>query len=180
MRLFTVGHSNRTAGDFLDLLRARGIGAVCDVRAFPRSRRWPQHDGEALAASLAAAGIAYHWLGRELGGYRRSRGPSRHTSLGDSAGFRAYADHMETAGFRGGVARLLSLARERPTAFLCAEKDWRTCHRRHLADYLVAIEGLEVAHIVDRETVERHPVDVRARVADGTLVYDRGRQTRLF
>ena len=178
MKVFGVGHSNRSADAFVAILRTHGIGAVADVRAFPRSRRWPQFDGDALAAALAEAGIAYHWLGAELGGYRKSRGPSRHTSL--SEGFRAYADHMETAGFRGGVARLLAIAREAPTACLCAEKDWRTCHRRHLSDRLVALEGVEVVHLVDDATTEPHRIDPRARLVDGSLVYDRGRQARLF
>ncbi len=176
--LFTVGHSNRSTEDLVRLLQAHGIRTVCDVRAFPKSSRWPHFDREALQPVLEDAGIEYAWLGGPLGGYRKSkRADSPHTAL-DS--FRSYADHMETDEFRAGVGRLLALGREAPTAYLCAEKDWRHCHRRMISDHLVGLEGVAVAHVLAPDACEDHALDGRARVVQGRLVYDRGSQAELF
>lgn len=175
VRVYTVGHSNVDLGAFVALLEAHGIKALVDVRAFPRSRRWPHFSGDRLAAAWAD----YHWLGKELGGYRKSaHADSPHTAL--EGMWRAYADHMETAEFRAGIVRLLALARERPTAILCAERGWHDCHRRHIADHLVAIEGVETLHILDASPPSTHHVDPRARLDGTRLVYDRGRQRELF
>ena len=174
-----MGHSSREVAALLALLSGHGVGVVCDVRAFPRSRRWPQFNRESLEDALAAGGVAYHWCGKELGGYRESRrAASPHTAL-DGA-WRAYADHMESEPFRRGVARLLELARDADVAFLCAEKDWRHCHRRLIADHLVAIEEVEVRHLLDDSPPRPHRLDPRARIVGATLVYDLGRQTTLF
>ena len=67
---FTVGHSNRTADEFIDLLRPAGIGMVVDVRRLPGSRAYPQFDSENLAQSLAQAQIRYELIVR-LGGRRK-------------------------------------------------------------------------------------------------------------
>jgi uncharacterized protein (DUF488 family) len=175
VRIWTVGHSNAGIADFVALLEAHGIEALADVRAFPRSRRWPHFSGDRLSAAWAD----YHWLGKELGGYRRdvSEG-SPHIALDGM--WRAYADHMEGAEFRAGIARLLAIARERPTAVMCAERLWNDCHRRHVADHLVAIEGVEVLHITGPSPPDPHRVDPRARLDGTRLVYDRGRQRELF
>jgi len=177
VRLWTIGHSTRPSEDLLAALRAHGIRALADVRAYPRSRRWPQFDGDALRAALEGAGIAYHWLGKALGGHRKTVAGSPHVALD---AFQPYADHMGTPLFEEGVARLLALARETPTGFLCAEKDWRRCHRRFVADRLVLLDGAEVVHILDADTAEPHAIHPRVRVANGALLYDVGGQGRLF
>ena len=171
MRLFSVGHSNLALPALVALLREHGIEHVSDVRAFPRSRRYPHFDQASLAVALPDAGIAYLWLGRELGGHRTNLlSTSPHNALDEN--WRPYADHMGTAEFRTGIARL----RDATGVFLCAERDWQHCHRRHIADYLVAIEGIEVLHLPDRRP---HVADSRARIVAGGLVYDRG-QADLF
>jgi uncharacterized protein (DUF488 family) len=178
VRLWTIGHGARETEELVALLRLHDVRTLCDVRAFPRSRRHPRFDRAALEAALGDAGVAYQWLGRELGGFRA--GPataSPHVALD---AFRGYADHMEGAPFREGVARLLALARKARTAFLCAERDWRECHRRYLSDHLVALDGATVTHILDADRAEEHALHPHARVADGRLVYDAGAQRRLF
>lgn len=179
MRLLTVGHSSLRGEAFLVMLCAHRVEVLCDVRAWPRSRRWPHFDREALSAALEAVDIEYRWLGRELGGHRKEGRPdSPHTSL--EGGWRNYADHMESGLFLQGVATLLGLARDRTVACMCAEKDWRQCHRRHIADHLVALEDAAVFHITGAGSPLRHRLDVRARIADQQLVYDVGSQQELF
>jgi uncharacterized protein (DUF488 family) len=172
--VFTVGHSTRPLAEFLDVLSAHRIALVADVRAFPASRRHPHFALEALEASLRETGVEYAWLGESLGGRRKGLGAaSRHVALRDP-GFRAYADHMETPGFRDGVDLLLSLASARPTAALCAERHESRCHRGLLADFL-RLRGLaRVLHLTDAGPATEHVPRPEARLEGERVVYDRG------
>src|SRR5437870_10641503 len=144
--IYTVGHSTRSLETFLALLAEHQIRLLVDVRRYPASRRYPHFAQEPLAAALEAVGIAYRH-DADLGGRRAARRDSANTAW-RSAGFRGYADYMETPAFEDALARLRELARARPTAILCAEAvPWR-CHRQLIADALVA-RGEEVGHIFD-------------------------------
>lgn len=102
-RIYTVGHSTRSADELIALLRASGLELVADVRRWPVSARYPHFSRAALEAALAAqVGIAYHYLGNTLGGCREG----------------GYASHMETAEFAGGLATLERLAAEHRVAVL--------------------------------------------------------------
>ncbi len=139
-RIYTVGHSNRSLEDLVALLRQAGIQVLVDVRRFPGSRRWPWFQREALQAGVEAAGIRYVWLGKVLGGYTRP----------------PYPDYTTTARFQEGLEALEQWAREAPVAILCAEKDWRHCHRRFIAQAL-SQRGWEVVHLLDESHREVHP-----------------------
>lgn len=175
-RVFTVGHGTRPIGAFLELLRAAGVEVLADVRRFPGSRRNPQYAQEALRAALEGAGIGYRWMGEELGGFRSPVPGSRHTALANRA-FAGYADHMDTAAFRKALERLIALARERPTAVMCAETLWWRCHRRMIADALLAA-GCEVVHLLEGGPTP-HTLHPNARIEDGRAVYDVEPQPRL-
>ena len=171
MIVYTLGHSTLAPESFLDLVRAHGILGIADVRRFPASRRHPHFAREALGDALAAAGVAYAWL-PGLGGRRHGQRDSPHVAWTNAA-FRAYADHMETAEFKAELDRLLDLARQRPTAVLCAEAvPWR-CHRQLIADALLA-RGIDVRHAVGHGPATPHRLTSFARVADDRLIYDRG------
>jgi uncharacterized protein (DUF488 family) len=77
---------------------------------------------------------------------------------------------MDSPAFRRGLERLIALARERPTAVMCAETLWWRCHRRMLADALLAA-GCEVAHLVEGGP-QPHTLHPNARIEDGRPVYD--------
>ena len=168
--VFTIGHGARDIEAFVALLRAADVRVLVDVRTAPGSRKHPQFGRDALQASLAEAGIDYLWEGRDLGGWRRARPDSRHVAL-RSSGFRGYADHMETEGFRAARGRVLELAAHRPTAVMCAETLWWRCHRRLLADALVAT-GAEVRHLMDGPRQEPHRLSAPARIEGDLPVYD--------
>lgn len=140
MTIYTLGHSNRSWEEFLCLVRAMGIRQVVDVRRFPVSRRFPWFSRDALASALEAAGIRYAWLGAQLGG--RTQPP--------------YPDYMHTAAFEAGLGELETRASALPMALLCAEKDWRRCHRRFIADALTA-RGWQVMHLLEPDRAEPHP-----------------------
>ena len=163
-RIFTVGHSTHELSALLELLRAHDVGAVADVRAYPGSRRMPRFNREALARALATAGIGYRHL-PELGGRRRPAGGGQNQGWEVEA-FRAYADHMASGEFALGLDRLQAMARQRPTAVMCAEGLWWRCHRRLVADALL-IRGWDVVHIAPDASVTAHELTSFA-VPDGT------------
>jgi uncharacterized protein (DUF488 family) len=166
--LWTVGHSTRSIRTLIDLLRQAGIELLADVRRHPWSRRHPQFTRDALAGSLRAEDIEYHWF-PELGGMRKPREDSRNTGWRNDS-FRGYADYMETQAFRVAGARLLELARSKRTACMCAEQDWQQCHRGLLADYFT-VQGYEVRHILSPDRIEPHPYTKPARILDGEVSY---------
>src|SRR5579862_7939555 len=91
LEVFTIGHSTRAIGEFIDLLKANGVQQVIDIRTIPKSRHNPQFNDDSLADSLRAAGLGYVHM-RELGGLRRAKPDS--INLGwRNASFRGYADY---------------------------------------------------------------------------------------
>jgi uncharacterized protein (DUF488 family) len=168
MDLWTIGHSTRSIGEFMDLLRANGIEVVADVRRFPGSRRHPHFGQAALGASLALKCIEYFHL-PELGGRRPASPDSINTAWRNEA-FRGYADFMGTREFESGIDRLLSLAQERRTAIMCAEALWWQCHRSLIADHLKAA-GHTVWHILGTNKAQLHSFSGAARILNGRLSY---------
>ena len=169
--VWSIGHGTRPIEELLAVLGDARIKALVDVRSAPGSRRHPQFGQSALMSSLARAGIEYLHL-RGLGGRRDAAPDSPNVALRVDA-FRGYADHMTSAEFAADYARLVALARERRTAFMCAETLWWRCHRRMLSDRLTA-DGWDVVHLLGPGKSEPHRMWDVARVVDGRLVYDGG------
>jgi hypothetical protein len=67
MTIYTVGHSNHTADTFGGLLRLHHITAIADVRSAPYSRFAPQFNKDALGQLFGKQGVAYVFLGNQLG-----------------------------------------------------------------------------------------------------------------
>jgi uncharacterized protein (DUF488 family) len=170
--IFTIGHSTRTIAEFVALLRQAAVDLLIDVRSVPRSRTNPQFNADALPETLADAGIAYRHL-PALGGLRhRAKGampsPNTHWRI---AAFRNYADYAATDAFRTGLDDLRALARNHCCAIMCAEAVWWRCHRRIIADYLLA-GGVSVAHIMGHDKIDPATLTPGVRsLLGGTLVY---------
>ena len=174
--IWTVGHSNKTFEDFLQLLNSQSIRVLADVRRFPASRRHPHFNREQLAASLAREGIEYiHFP--ELGGRRPTRPDSPNNAWRNDA-FRGYADYMMTEPFQRGIERLIALSASKRTAVMCAEALWWQCHRALIADYLKAA-GHQVIHILGAAKIQEHPFTSAARISDGKLSYTAGTTAEL-
>ena len=167
--IWTIGHSTRSAEEFVEILLSHQIAALVDVRSFPGSRRYPQFNKAELAASLQEAGIQY-LHNPQLGGRRRPTLHSKNTAW-KNASFRAYADHMETEEFEQGIEDLLEVGNAKRTAVMCAEALWWRCHRSLISDYLKA-HGVDVIHIIDEKKTEEHPYTSAARIVDGKLSYE--------
>jgi uncharacterized protein (DUF488 family) len=170
--VFTIGHSTRTVPELVDLLRQNSVDLLIDVRSVPRSRTNPQFNAEALPAPLGEAGIGYRHLAAlgGLRGRRKDEATSPNTLWRNDA-FRNYADYAATGAFRAGLDELKTLARDHRCAIMCAEAVWWRCHRRIIADYLLA-GGVPVAHIMGPGKVDRATLTPGAKpLSDGTLAY---------
>ncbi len=168
MTVYTIGHSTHSLERLVELLSERGVSGLVDVRTAPRSRRTPQFNREALRSELPNASIEYLHV-PELGGWRSPRSDSEENAGWRHRSFRGYADHMSSEEFATGLARLSEVAGERPTACMCAEAPWWRCHRRLIADALVA-RGWDVCHIGPEGRVARHELTEFALVGEGGRV----------
>jgi len=168
LEVWTIGHSTRSIGDFIEALKAFRIQMLVDARSFPGSRRYPQFGQARLSVLLADSDIGYIHL-TELGGRRRARQDSPNVAWRNE-GFRGYADYMESDEFRQGIDRLVELAGSQRTVIMCAEAVWWRCHRGLISDYL-KVKGVEVVHIIDEKKSQPHPFTSAARVVNGELSY---------
>jgi uncharacterized protein (DUF488 family) len=166
--IWTIGHSDRSEAEFLDLLAEHQIEAVADVRRYPGSRRVPHFGSAELASSLQARGLEYLWL-PGLGG-RRQPAPDSPNTAWRSASFRGYADYLHTEPFAESLTTLTNLACGMPTAIMCAEAVWWRCHRALIADVLRSL-GWNVIHILGRGSSVPHPYTSAARLVSGQLSY---------
>lgn len=168
--IWTIGHSTRTMEEFLHLLKTFHIELLVDVRHYPGSRKFPQFNKENMKVVLPENGIEYqHLIG--LGGRRKVN----HNSKNDGwrlDSFRGYADYMETEEFKKALNDLKNMAMQKPTAFMCSEAVWWSCHRSLISDIL-KVEGWKVMHIMNENTETEHPFTAPAKVIDGKLDYSK-------
>lgn len=148
-RVFTIGHSTHDIERFTALLRQHGITALCDVRSKPYSRLNPQFNREALKQCLRDHGIAYVFLGAELGA--RSDDPSCYDH-----GKVQYDRLARTDLFQQGLARLKEGMKNYRLALMCAEREPLDCHRTILVARCLAALGVDVAHIHADGRIESH------------------------
>jgi len=132
MQIYTLGTSNRTLEEFLEILKFYKIQAVADVRRWATSQRFPHFKKENLAKVLPESGISYYHF-EDLGGYRIEN----------------YENYMKTEAFGSALKKLIDVAKRELTCMICAEKfPWR-CHRRFIARALEEL-GVEVIHIIEK------------------------------
>ena len=151
LRVYTIGHSNQGAADLVHLLQQHHIEVLLDVRSVPYSQYAPQFNRERLAHVLKKAGLGYAFAGDCLGGhptdptcYKNGKLPEEGADFLKLVDYRAVA---EREWYHDGIARLLEIARQRPTAMMCSEEDPRQCHRHHLIAQTLLDLGVEVLHV---------------------------------
>jgi uncharacterized protein (DUF488 family) len=164
MRLLTIGHGTRPADELVETLRQAGVQTLVDVRRFPGSKRNPQFNQHALARTLADGDIDYRHA-VELGGRRSGEPGEERFGCIRVAAFRSYAARMASPAWQEALEAALD---DPEVCFMCAETDWRRCHRRLIADFLTA-RGHEVIHLIRPEQDEAHILFPGAEVRDGTL-----------
>lgn len=141
--IFTIGHSNRSIEQFIAALKSFGVTMLADIRSVPASGFCPQFNKADLQHSLKEAGIGYIHL-PQLGGKR-------------PGGFKSY---METKDFYVAVHALTQVALKHQLAYMCAEADWKQCHRSLISGFLFRA-GWQVEHIADVARSEPHMVVMR-------------------
>ncbi|MEA2598346.1 MAG: hypothetical protein QOF01_4815 [Thermomicrobiales bacterium] len=152
--IYTIGHSNLPLDTFLAALAAHDIQVLADVRTRPFSR-FPRFNRANLEASLAEAGIAYHFFGASLGGrpsdptcYRDGVLPTRKED------FIQRIDYLQVAArpwYRDGIRNLLQLAATERVAIMCSEGDPQGCHRHHLIAQTL-LDHVPVLHVMIDKT----------------------------
>ena len=140
--ILTIGHSSHSSERFIALLRDAGVTAVADVRSAPYSRHAPQFNRDRLRDDLDRAGIAYVFLGRELGGR-----PAEREFYAD--GVADYERMAQAPAFVAGLRRVIEGAQSYRITLMCSERDPLTCHRCLLVGRALAEHGARVSHILD-------------------------------
>ncbi len=167
--LWTIGHSNRSLAVLVELLGREEIALVADVRRFPASRAHPQFNRENLEQGLAEQGIGYRHFAA-LGGRRNERTPGSVNTAWRVQAFNAFADYMQTPEFAASLVELTAVAQSARTAILCAEALPWQCHRRLIADALVA-RGWAVLDIMGSGRPKPHAPPSFARFEGEQVTY---------
>lgn len=162
-RLFSVGHSTHELAAFLDLLQGAGITAIADVRSAPYSRRLPQFNKGGLEQALHQAGIAYVFLGHQLGGRPDD------DDLYDADGRVDYEKVRATTAFREGLDRLLRGAERYAVAMMCGEADPLDCHRGLMITPALVELGVSPEHLRRDGSIET-TAEMEARLREETGV----------
>jgi len=159
--IFTIGHSDHTAGEFVALLDRHDISSLVDTRSTPHSAYLPHFNREFLSHRLGRAGVRYLWMGDALGGKPQDK------SLYDSQGVPDYARMRAAASFKEAIDKLVKGARLERIAVMCGEEDPANCHRRLLVGHALVERGIHVVHIRGDCGLEpEHVAGLYQRVAD--------------
>jgi len=176
--IWTIGHSTRTAEEFLTLLHSCAIDSLVDVRSFPGSRRCPQFGREVMSTWLADNEIAYRHMS-DLGG-RRNRQHDVDPGINaawKNASFKNYADYTLSDVFESALSDLIKMAQSSRIAYMCSESVPWKCHRLIISNSLVA-RGLHVHHIIGANKVTEHQLGQwgpEPIIADGRVTYPESR-----
>lgn len=156
--VFTIGHSTQPVESFLGLLTKHGVNAVADVRSSPYSKFAPQYCIDELSASLKEAGVAYAFLGEELG----ARSNDNSCYVNDVVSYERLAN---TSLFKKGIQRIEDGCKRYRIALMCSERDPTECHRTILVSKVLSERGVDVRHILSSGEAETH-LETMLRVLD--------------
>ena len=146
--LWSLGHSNITIDEFIDLVRSHDIDVIADVRSTPFSRYTPHFNQELLKQFLERAGIQYQFMGETLGG----RPPE--PEMYDSQGHVLYSELAHNFRFQSGIDQLCIKAENLRIAMMCSEESPEKCHRRLLISRVLRSQGVETRHIRGDKSIQ--------------------------
>ena len=146
--VWSMGHSNVTIDEFIDLVRFHEIDVIADVRSIPFSQYTPQFNKELLERSLKHAGVRYQFMGKSLGG----RPPEN--DLYDAEGHVLYSELSANFRFKVGVEELCVEAEKSRVAMMCSEESPEKCHRRLLISRVLTNQGVKTFHIREDKSIQ--------------------------
>lgn len=166
---YTMGFSNRTWEQTVEILESFTIQRLVDIRTLPGSKHTPQFNLEHLKEALPPLGIEYVHV-KALGGLRKPLKDSSVNAAWQNASFRGYADYMQTAEFEASLASLIQMIKEKVTVYCCTEAVFWRCHRELVSDALLA-RGFRIGHIFTAEKVQEHKLTKFARTTGTRVTY---------
>lgn len=172
--IYTIGHSTRTVGEFVEIISSVGVKLVVDIRTVPRSRTNPQYNLDIFPSLLEQYGI-FHMQLSKLGGLRKRSNsvPIDTNAFWDNRSFHNYADYALSEDFQEGLQELIEVSKERLCVIMCSEAVWWRCHRRIVADYLIG-RNVRVFHLMDRQKVVDATLTPNAKLVGTKVLYPRG------
>jgi len=135
LKIYTLGTSLRSLEDFIEILHFHDIESVIDVRSFPISKI-PHFTKSSLETILRHEGIEYHFLGKELGGFRKG----------------GYEEYSRGKEFADGIRLLEKIAKQKQSVIICAERFPWKCHRKYISGAL-SKKGWYIEHIIDKNRI---------------------------
>ena len=166
---YTMGFSNRTWEQTVEILQAFAIQRLVDIRTLPGSKHTPQFNLEHLKDALPPLGIEYVHM-KALGGLRKPVKDSSVNAAWQNASFRGYADYMQTPEFEASLANLIQMIKEKVTVYCCTEAVFWRCHRELVSDALL-VRGFRIGHIFTAEKVQEHKLTKFARTTGTRVTY---------
>lgn len=145
-QLFTIGYAGHDRTSFVEVLKQHQVTAVADVRSMPKSSYWTDFDASVVKSWLKAQGIAYVYLGAELGARRQCAA----SYDGDRV---VYTKVFDEDTFLHGIQRLQNGMEKFNIALMCAEKDPLVCHRTLLITRYLSTK-MSIGHIGSDGVVE--------------------------
>ena len=153
-QIFTIGHSNQSTEEFTEILLEHQIDVVLDVRKLRGSTKFPQFNADTLQQDLAQSNIELLTEPALAGRRTVSKTvPFETNAWWENRSFHNYADYALSNEFKAGLERLINLSADHIVAVMCAEAVWWRCHRRIIADHLIA-RGAKVLHLVGKNATE--------------------------
>ena len=147
--IYTIGHSNVSLEELIDLLSAHGIELVIDVRSDPYSKYAPQFNRREIERDLFYHGLEYIYWGNVLGGKPKS--PGFHTQDGAPD----YEKMAESPAFKAAIEEVEELASVRNTVLMCSEADPMACHRERLLGWVLRSRGNGVRHVLQDGSIAK-------------------------
>jgi len=142
MQIYTIGHSNHTQDEFLDLLIKTKIEVLVDVRSNPNSRWATFANRDNIEKTLKSLQIKYLYLGDVLGGR-----PQDLENPDNDIGKIDYKSIREKESYQQGIKRLLDGLKRFRVCIMCAEEDPSSCHRNLLVAESLRKQGVQLFHI---------------------------------
>ena len=166
---YTMGFSNRTWDETVQILEAFQIQRLVDIRTLPGSKHTPQFNLEYLQKELRHVGIEYIHM-KSLGGLRKPNKEATLNAAWQNSGFRGYADYMQTPEFESALNELIRLLSEKTTVYCCTEAVFWRCHRQLVSDALL-VRGYRIGHIFSSSKIEEHRLTKFLKVGGSRLTY---------